>query len=67
MSFGLYGSGMPGFILDEIELGTRVAMYLDDENVAGMRLPLLSYEVEHWNCPADDEEHERVHDVRRAV
>lgn len=64
MSFGLYGSGMPGFIQDELELGTRVALYLDDENVAGMRLPLLSYEVEYWNCPADDEEHERYHRVR---
>ncbi len=60
MSFGLYGSGMPGFIQDEMELGTRVAMYLDDEN-NGMRLYLLEYEVEHWNCPADDEKHERRH------
>lgn len=66
MSFGLYGSGMPSFILDEIELGTRVAMFLDDENNCE-RLYLLSYEVEHWNCPANDAQHERYHRVRRAA
>lgn len=61
-SFGLYGSGMHGWILDEMELGERVAHFLDDENNAKMRLPLLAHEVEHWNCPTDDEEHERLHD-----
>lgn len=29
--FGLYGSGVHQFILDEMELGTRVALALDDE------------------------------------
>lgn len=32
---GLYGPGMHGFIIDELELGTRVAMALDSENNAG--------------------------------
>jgi hypothetical protein len=33
MSLGLYGKGMHQFILDEMELGTRVAAYLDEEEV----------------------------------
>lgn len=60
-SFGLYGKGMHDFIMDEIELGTRVAHYQDSETY-GERLGCLSMEVEHWNCPTDDEEHERLHD-----
>ena len=44
MSFGLYSSGMPGFILDEIELGTRVAMALDDEALGFGALFNLQYE-----------------------
>lgn len=47
---GLYGPGMHGFILDELELGIRAATVLDDEN-NGMRLPCLSMEVEHWHFP----------------
>lgn len=31
----LYGPGMHNFILDEIELGTRVAVALDDEACYG--------------------------------
>lgn len=31
----LYGSGMHDFIMDEIELGTRVAVALDDEECYG--------------------------------
>lgn len=58
---GLYSKGMPGWIMDEVELGTRVAHFLDDEQY-GFRLATLSMEVEHWNCPTDDEEHERLHD-----
>ena len=34
MGIGLYGSGMVDFIYDEMELGWRVAKYLDEE----------------WNC-----------------
>lgn len=62
MSYGLYTKGMHDFIYDEMELGSRVAMFLDDENVTGMRLPCLSMEVEHWNCPVDPVDHERLHD-----
>lgn len=32
---GLYGSGMYDFALVELELGTRVAMALDDEAIFG--------------------------------
>lgn len=34
--FGLYGTGMHFFILNEMELGYRVACALDDENNAKM-------------------------------
>lgn len=60
MSFGLYGSGMHAWLLDELELGARVAHFLDDEQ-NGFRLGCLSMEVEHWNCPTDEDEHERLH------
>lgn len=30
MSIGLYGAGMHQFVLDEMELGSRVAQQLDD-------------------------------------
>lgn len=32
---GLYGPGMHGFILDEAELGTRIAIALDEESIEG--------------------------------
>lgn len=42
---GLYGSGMHDFILDEMELGTRVAMALDSEACGWSALDNLSYEL----------------------
>lgn len=45
---GVYGSAMHGVIMDDLELGFRVAAVLDDEN-NGMRLPFLSLEVDGWN------------------
>lgn len=44
MGLGLYGSGMHGFILDEMELGTRVASCLDQEACGFGVLFDLSYE-----------------------
>jgi hypothetical protein len=41
---GLYGHGMHDFILDEAELGTRVAMALDNEACGFGALFDLSYE-----------------------
>lgn len=41
---GLYGHGMHDFILDEMELGTRVAMALDSEANGWSALDNLSYE-----------------------
>lgn len=32
---GLYGKGMHGFVLDEMELGFRVACWLDQEAALG--------------------------------
>lgn len=32
---GIYGKGMHGFILDEMELGLRVARFLDEEEAEG--------------------------------
>lgn len=34
MSIGLYGSGFHDYMMDEFELGKRVAVYLDSENNA---------------------------------
>lgn len=41
---GLYTNGMHDFILDEMELGTRVAMALDDEACGFGALFNLQYE-----------------------
>lgn len=45
--FGLHHHGMHDWLMDEIELGARVALILDDEN-NGWRLPCLSMEVEAY-------------------
>jgi hypothetical protein len=42
---GLYNNGMHNFILDEMELGTRVAMALDNEACGFGPLFDLSYEL----------------------
>lgn len=55
MALGLYGSGMHDFILDELELGTRVAMGLDSENNAKMGVWVdLSYIEYVRNNPEPD-------------
>lgn len=46
--FGLYGAGMHDWLMDELELGTRVAHFLDSENIEPSRLWFLSMEVEQW-------------------
>jgi hypothetical protein len=60
MSLGLHANGMHDWLMDELELGARVAHFLDGEN-HGFRLGYLSLEFDHWNCPTDDAEHERLH------
>lgn len=45
MGVGLYNNAMHQFILDEMELGTRVAMYLDNEACGFGALFDLSYEL----------------------
>ena len=42
---GLYNNSMHQFILDEMELGTRVAMALDDEACGFGALFDLSYQL----------------------
>lgn len=42
---GLYTNGMHDFIIDELELGTRAAMALDDEACGFGPLFDLSYEL----------------------
>lgn len=42
---GLYNNGMHKFIIDELELGTRVAMALDNEAAGFGPLFDLSYEL----------------------
>lgn len=44
MSLGLHHNGMHDFILDEMELGTRVAHALDDEACGFGALFNLQYE-----------------------
>jgi hypothetical protein len=34
MTLGLYGKGFHQYMMDEVELGTRVARWLDSENNA---------------------------------
>lgn len=54
MSFGLYSSGMPSFILDELELGTRVAMALDNEALGFGALFDLQYDAYRRKEIADE-------------
>lgn len=54
MSLGLYGSGMPSFILDEIEFGTRVAMALENEALGFGALFDLSYSLYRKKELADE-------------
>lgn len=46
--FGLYGAGMHDWLMDELELGTRVAHFLDSENTEPSRIWFLDMEVELW-------------------
>lgn len=46
--FGLYGAGMHDWLIDELELGTRVAHFMDSENVEPSRIWFLALEVEQW-------------------
>jgi hypothetical protein len=47
--FGLYGAGMHDWLMDELELGTRVAHFLDSENNQWpSRLDFLELEIESW-------------------
>lgn len=43
MSFGLHHNGMHDFIIDEIELGTRVALAIENETLGFGPLFDLSY------------------------
>lgn len=48
--FGLYGAGMHDWLMDELELGARVAHGLDAENnVWPSRLDFLDLEIESWH------------------
>jgi hypothetical protein len=47
--FGLYGAGMHDWLIDELELGTRVAHFMDSENVFPSRLFWLQEEVDEWH------------------
>lgn len=50
MPFGLYGNGFPQLMLDEIELGKRVASWIDQENNDPLT-HFVTYGIEredHW-------------------
>lgn len=46
--FGLHHAGMHDWLIDELELGARVAHFIDSENVSSSRLYFLAMEVEEW-------------------
>jgi hypothetical protein len=54
--FGLYGAGMHDWLIDELELGTRVAHFLDSENTFPSRLFWLEGEIESWHRMMNGEE-----------
>lgn len=46
--FGLHHAGMHDWLIDELELGARVAHFIDSENVFPSRVYFLAMEVEEW-------------------
>jgi hypothetical protein len=47
--FGLSGAGMHDWLIDELELGARVAHFIDSENVFPSRAWFLDLEIEEWH------------------
>jgi hypothetical protein len=47
--FGLYGAGMHDWLIDELELGARVAHFIDSENVFPSRAWWLQEEIDEWH------------------
>lgn len=58
--FGLYGAGMHDWLMDELELGTRVAHFMDTEQNMDPLWWVTAHHLEEW-CRTHDENGYEIH------